>query len=177
MLNKNLPGTEVIVVSSFPSSQRIRKWFKKYKVADFFSKDEFDKKDFLNSVRECFENVWEKYLVVWINGLDGKRKLKIENQCLLSATCQNNKSPGYEYVPFWLRFSLDVIRLRIVVYAQGMDVQPVVDQPIEIFSTYYRAEPVKFSLIPGSTGKKQITLDLYHEDRLLASLDTYLEII
>lgn len=170
MIIRQSPGTDIVVVTAYPSPRRVRDAFRKYKVRDFFSKDEFDLQDFIQVVRASFEEVWERFIVAWLEENVKGRPLKVGHEYSLQVTCQEYRSSAYEYVPFWLPTPSRSVRLRVVVYAQDMDVKPSISQSLDINPLETRARPLQFRLSPRQTGSKRVVVDLYDEDRLLAML-------
>jgi DNA-binding NtrC family response regulator len=171
-LTNKSPGTDIIIVTSFPSPRRVRNAFTQYKVKDFFSKNDFDIQDFIQTVRSCFEEVLERFLVAWVDEKSKDRNLQVGREYTLRVTCQKFRSSAYRSAPFWLSTSEDFIRLRSVVYAQDTDVRPSISQNMEVYLSKSRAQPLQFTLLPRKPGtNKNIAVDLYDEDRLLATLE------
>lgn len=170
VLARQSPGTEVIIVTAFPSARRVRDAFREYKARDFLSKDDFDVRDFLNAVRESFEEVSEQFFVAWFEGHVEGDPFITGHEYPMRVTCQQFRSPGYQCVRFWLPASSRTFRLHVIVHAQDMDVQPSIGQFLDIDLLQTRAQPLRFLVSPKESGNKRIMIDAYHDDKLLAML-------
>jgi DNA-binding NtrC family response regulator len=166
MITRDSPDTDIIIVTAFPSVRRIREAFREYKVHDFHSKDDFNLREFLGSVRESFVEARERFVVAWLEPymLDGS--LVVGGEYTLRITCQKFRSPGYDCVRLRLPSSSKPYRLRVVVHAQDMDVQPSIVQFLDVDPLETRAQPLRFLLAPKEPGSKQVIIDVYYENRL-----------
>jgi CheY-like chemotaxis protein len=60
-------ATKVIMLSAFGTKEHMRTSFRKYKVADFLSKDDFDNQEFLENIRQVFSQKVNINLVLEIH--------------------------------------------------------------------------------------------------------------
>lgn len=170
MLVSQSPGTDIIIVTAFPSLRRVRDAFREYKVWDFFGKEDFDLQDFLQAVRESCDEARERFVVSWFDDVDKGRLLKIGNEYTILVTCQRYRSLAYDCAPIWLPSISKSTRLQIVVYAQDMVIRPSISQFLDIDPGATRAQPLQFRLSPREVGTKQIAIDTYDGNRLLSTL-------
>lgn len=171
MLERRSPTTDVIIVTAYPSPSRVRRAFKEYGVRDFFSKDDFDPGSFLDAVRESFDEERLRYVIARLDDSVRKRRLQIGQDYALWITCQKISSPADGSVPIWLPSSSHPTRLRVVTYAQDMDVGPVRSQYLDVEPDAIEAQPIRFTLRPRTQGIKQVTVDFYDHVRLIAVIE------
>ena len=169
-ISSQQPRVEIIVVTGVPSVQRVIDAFKHYNVYHFFSKREFDVGAFRRAVEQVFTVILERYAVAWLEGWVPEAPLEVGQEYRLMVAVQNGRSLKYDSAPFLIVPSGRTERLRVVLFAEDMDIQPSRSQTLELPETQ-RPRPVPFRLVPRSPGHKVISLDMYQGDKWLVNLE------